>query len=230
MVAVVGTWGCLVVVGWTLVYWPHVPEGFLYGMGLRPSQRTDLFDALYLSLVTVATLGFGDIVPVEGWLRVAVPLQAVVGFALLTAAVSWVLQIYPALTRRRALALRLSLLRRADTANALLRLDSAMAALLLDSLAAEVVGVRIDLSQYAETYYFRDSAPDVSLAAMAGYAAQLAECGQASAREDVRLAAAVLDEALDDLTSLLDKQFLRTGGTAAEILDAYAADHEHSSK
>jgi hypothetical protein len=36
----------------------------------------------------VATLGFGDIVPESEWLRIVVPAQALIGFALLTAAVT----------------------------------------------------------------------------------------------------------------------------------------------
>jgi hypothetical protein len=60
--AVVGTWTVRVVLGWTLVYWPHTPESFVLETGLDPA-RGGLPDALYLSLVTVTTLGFGDIVP-----------------------------------------------------------------------------------------------------------------------------------------------------------------------
>ena len=107
-------------------------------------------------MVTLATLGFGDIVPTTEWLRVAVPLEAMLGFVLLTAAVTWVLQVYPALMRRRALAIRLSLLHRADAARVLAEEDVPMAANLLEDLAGEVVQARVDLTQYAETYYFRD--------------------------------------------------------------------------
>ena len=39
-------------------------------MGVR------VLDAVYVSLVTVARLGFGDVVPRDGWLRIAVPVQA----------------------------------------------------------------------------------------------------------------------------------------------------------
>jgi hypothetical protein len=90
MVAVTGLWTVLIVLGWTLVYWPHISHGFSYAEGLQPTVRTDFLDALYLSLVMVATLGLGDIVPDDGWLRIVAPLQALVGFALLTALVSWV--------------------------------------------------------------------------------------------------------------------------------------------
>ncbi|MEU7860038.1 potassium channel family protein [Nonomuraea sp. NPDC049141] len=129
-------------------------------------------------LVTVATLGLGDIVPAEGWLRVVSPLEALIGFVLLTATVSWVLEIYPTLTRRRVLAIRLALLDR--SAPSVQQLDCAAGASLLESLATEVVRVRIDFTQYAEAYYFHDGEDHSSLAATIGYAAHLAQLGQAA--------------------------------------------------
>ena len=108
MVVVVIAWVALILLGWTLIYWPHLEDGFFISESLQQTTRDGVLDALYLSMVTLATLGFGDIVPTEEWLRVAVPLQAMLGFVLLTAAVTWVLQVYPALMRRRALAIRLS--------------------------------------------------------------------------------------------------------------------------
>src|SRR5436190_1908061 len=100
--------------------------------------------------------------------------EALLGFVLLTAAVTWVLQIYPALTRRRALAIRLSLLRRADAVRVLAEEDVPMAANLLEDLAGELVQVRVDLVQYAETYYFRDGEESVSLPANITTAIELA--------------------------------------------------------
>lgn len=226
MLTVIGVWGVLAVIGWALLYWPHVSGGFAFASG-PAGQNSALLDALYISMVTISTLGFGDIVPASGWLRVANPLEALFGFALLTVAVSWVLQIYPALTRRRVLAIRLTLLHRADTSIALPGLDSAMVAGLLESLATSIVGVRVDLSEYAETYYFREDEPGTSLAATLGYAAELGQAGARSHRADVRLAAAFLNCTLDDFASVLDDKFLHIGGTLPELLDAYAADHGH---
>lgn len=226
MLSVIGVWGVLAVIGWALVYVPHVPSGFVSASGTA-GHDSALLDALYISMVTISTLGFGDIVPASAWLRIANPLEALFGFALLTVAVSWVLQIYPALTRRRVLAIRLTLLRKADTFNALPGLDSAMAAVLLESLATSIVGVRVDLSEYAETYYFREDEPGTSLAATLSYAAELGQAGANSARADVRLAAVYLNCSLDDFASVLDERFLHTGGTLPDLLDAYAADHGH---
>jgi hypothetical protein len=227
MVVVVLAWVAFIVLGWTLVYWPHLDDGFFLSEGLRQTSRGGFPDALYLSMVTVATLGFGDIVPTDEWLRIAVPVQALLGFALLTAAVTWVLQIYPALTRRRALAIRLSLLRRADAVRVLAGEDVPMAANLLEDIAGELVQARVDLTQYAETYYFRDGDASASLAATIGTAIDLARAAERSPRADLRFAGTLLDLALGDFARLVDEQFLRVGGSPQAVLSAYAADHGH---
>ncbi|GGT01179.1 potassium channel family protein [Streptomyces chromofuscus] len=223
MVTVVGMWAFTVVLGWAVIYWPHMPGAFAFSPGSEAAREAALLDSVYLSLVTVATLGLGDIAPGEGWLRVVSPLEALVGFALLTATVSWVLEIYPALTRRRVLAVRLALLRQAAPTPQ--QIDSTSGALLLDSLATEVVRVRIDFTQYAEAYYFHDGEDHSSLAAMVGYAEALARRGQTAQRPEVRLAGDLLTGALADLAVILDQRFLHTGGTPTEVFAAYAADH-----
>ncbi|MFF9392554.1 potassium channel family protein [Streptomyces griseoluteus] len=223
LVTVVSLWTAAIVLGWAVVYWPHMPGAFTFSPGSRAAQQPSLLDSVYLSLVTVATLGLGDIAPSEGWLRVVSPLEALVGFVLLTATVSWVVEIYPALTRRRVLAVRLALLRDADPAPA--QVDCTAGALLLDSLVSDVVRVRIDFTQYAEAYYFHDGEDHSSLAAVAGFAFVLAERGKSARLPEVRLAGALLAGALEDLAGILDQRFLRTGGTPAEVFAAYAADH-----
>lgn len=225
--AVIVVWALLLVSGWALVYWLHLDESFSFSSGLAPAARSDLLDAAYLALVTGATLGYGDIVPTTGWLRVAAPVQAFMGFGLLTAAVTWVLQIYPALRRRRALALRMTMLRRTLSAPALAGLDSPWAAAVLDGLGDALVAVRVDLTQYSETYFFREAEPDAAIAVQLAHAADLARAGAGARRCDVRAAAGVLRTTLDDLAGFLDTQFLHVGGTPEEALAAFARDHGH---
>ncbi|ASQ99034.1 potassium channel family protein [Streptomyces sp. 11-1-2] len=223
MVTVIGMWAVIIILGWAIVYWPYMPEAFTFTPGSKAAQQSALLDSVYLSLVTIATLGLGDVVPTEGWLRLVSPLEALIGFVLLTATVSWMLEIYPALTRRRVLAIRLALLRGSNPTAG--QLDCAVGALLLDSLATDIVRVRIDFTQYAEAYYFHDGEDHASLAAMVGYAAALAERGQAARRPDASLAGDLLARALEDLATTLDQRFLHTGGTPTEVFAAYAADH-----
>ncbi|RZU30803.1 potassium channel family protein [Blastococcus saxobsidens] len=228
LLSVILTWGVTIVAGWTLVYWPHMAEGFSFSSSLDPAQRSDFLDSLYLSLVTVATLGYGDIVPQEPWLRLTSPLQALIGFALLTAAVSWVLQIYPALARRRTLAIRLALLQRAGAARLLPATDSSSSATLLQSLAGDLTQIRVDLTQYAETYYFRETDAVASLPAQLPFARELARAGRESAQEELRLAGTVLAEAVQDYAHLLAQQFPLAGDSTDDVLRNYAADHGYA--
>ena len=105
----VAVWAALAPwLGWALIYLPHMPQGFHFGSELRPEQSFDALAALDLSLVTVATLGFGDITQPSphfgSWHRS----RHCSVFVLLTAAIAWILQVYPALGRRRSVAKRLS--------------------------------------------------------------------------------------------------------------------------
>lgn len=227
MLAVIGVWGLLAVLGWALVYWPHLPEGF-------NSARVDadggqaFLEAVYISMVTISTLGFGDVFPTSDWLRIINPLEALFGFALLTVAVSWILQVYPSLTRRKAFAIRLTLLRDADTVGAIATFDPSSASRLLDDLSVEVVSVRVDLSDFPETYYFREDARSTSLAADLGYVLELADAASTSEHPGVRHSADVLIRALDDFARMLDENFLRTNASTPEVLDAYASEHRHT--
>ena len=225
--AVIITWGVTAVLGWMLIYFPQMPNAVSYSSELNPAERNELIDSLYLSLVTVATLGFGDIVPTSPWLRVAAPLEALFGFMLVTAAVSWVLQIYPALHRRRVLALQLSTLRQARRSDTSLAEIDSIPIDVLTTVAASIVEARNDFTQYGATYYFRDLEADASLAASLGYATDLAAEAAASTQSQVRLAGAMITAAVNSLAELLDQEFLHLGADTFAVVQAYAADHGH---
>lgn len=225
---VVLTWGAMAVLGWAMLYFSLMPEGFAFSSELSPAERNPVFDSMYVSLVTIGTLGFGDIVPTLPWLRVIVPLESLFGFMLLTAAVSWVLQIYPALHRRRVVALELSTLREARRAQPNLDIDAVPTGV-LTGLATAIVEVRNDFNQDGATYYFRDLETDASLAVSIQYATQLADEAAQSEHPQLRLAGALLAAAVDSLAGLLDAEFLQLGGDTAAVIRAYAADHRHTS-
>lgn len=226
MVLVLVTWASLVVAGSALVLLPHLDDGVSYSPGLDPGSRSDVVDALYLSLTSLSTVGYGDLVVTHGALRLLSPVEAVLGFGLLTAAVTWVLQVYPALGRRRALARQLHLLvdRGGDRA---VSGGGGFAAVLLDRLAAQVVQARVDLTQYPETYYFHDRDERTSLPHALPAAWRLADAAGASDDPGTAFAGRVLAGALEDFAELVDRQFLQTGGTAHHTLDRYAQDHRH---
>lgn len=228
LVSVVLAWALLIVAGFTLVYWPHMEEQFFFSSGLNPPARSDLADSVYLSLVTFATLGYGDIVPVQSWLRFVAPLEALVGFVLLSASITWVLQLYPALGRRRSLALQLKSLEQQQLAVALPQLDSSAGADLLSGLSQSLGQSRMDMTQFGHGYYFSD-AVETSLPAHIGYVRELCEAGARSGRQDVRLMAGALASSLDDFATLLREDFIPAAGDTDHVLQAYRADHHRRS-
>lgn len=220
LVAVIAGWAALLAVGWALVYWPFLPDGFLFATGLDPSTQGGFLDALYLSLVTFTTLGYGDIAPTEGLLRLLAPLETLVGFGLLTASITWVLSIYPALSRRRTLAHEILLLRDAEP-------ETEAAGALVGELVSRLTAVRSDFLQYPIIYYFHSTDEKESLARALPYLTRLAEeIGDSDAPAEVRLRSAVLRAAIDDLAETLGANFLSLPSAPTETtFAAYTRDH-----
>ncbi|GAA1262096.1 potassium channel family protein [Arthrobacter pascens] len=225
MAAVIGAWAALAAIGWALLYLPHLPAGFVHAAGVP--QRGDFAEALYISLVTLSTVGFGEIVPAHPLLRLVVALQAVTGFGLLTATVTWILQTYPALNRRRALAHQLNLFREAAGPAGVLSLDPLHAAGLLESMAGNVASVSIDLLAFHETYYFREVEQRGSLPATVAYAQELASEAQRSANPELQFAGRMLHAALDGLADVLRGKFGHPGTTSSDVFDSYELHHRH---
>ncbi|MCU1510413.1 MAG: Ion transport 2 domain protein [Arthrobacter sp.] len=225
MAAVIGAWAGLAAIGWALLYLPHLPAGFVHGAGVP--QRGDFAEALYISLVTLSTVGFGEIVPAHPLLRLVVALQAVTGFGLLTATVTWILQTYPALNRRRALAHQLNLFREAAGPAGVLSLDARHAAGLLESMAGNVASVSIDLLAFHETYYFREVDQRGSLPATVTYAQELASQAQRSENAELQFAGRMLHAALDALAEVLRGKFGHSGTTSSDVFDSYELHHRH---
>jgi hypothetical protein len=225
MAAVIGAWAGLAVIGWALLYLPHLPEGFVYEAGVP--QRGDIAEAVYVSMVTLSTVGFGEIVAAHPLLRLVAAFQAVTGFGLLTATVTWILQTYPALSRRRAVAHHLNLFKEAAGPEGVSSLDPRHAAGLLESLARSVASVSIDLLSFHETYYFREVEQRGSLPATVASAHQLASEAQLSENQELRFAGRMLHAALNDLAEVLRGKFGHSGTTSSEVFDSYALHHKH---
>lgn len=224
------TWVVLQVVGWALVYVPHVSTGFSYSEQVEPGQFAAFAEALYMSIVVLGTLGLGDVVFTQPVLRLVSPVEALIGFVLLTAGISWIMQLYPALARRRAWALHVSHLARADFAAALRGSGAqSSAAGVLHGLAAGAAQVRVDLGQHAETYYFTERDAATCLPTAMNHCAMLADLAEASADASLVSAGATLRAAVDDLAAFLQERFIprADGGTSAYIqaaLDDHGCD------
>ncbi|MFC5730589.1 MULTISPECIES: potassium channel family protein [Nocardioides] len=225
MLLAVGLWTALTISGWALIYLPSMSEGFNFEESLRPDQSSEAVKAVYFSMVTASTLGFGDITPASSELRLLAPVQAFIGFVLLTAAISWILQIYPALGRRRTAAVHLHALAADDTADLVRNGDTGIASSILHAVSRDLAGVAVDMAQYAESYYFVEDDEATSLASNLPYALTLVEAGTGSASREVRSAARVLRSCLQQVTDRVALSHLGVDGSVEEILHAFAEDH-----
>jgi hypothetical protein len=226
-VTVLATWACMLALGWALIYWPHVRSGFRFDPAI--AAGSDFVHALNISLVTLTTLGFGDLTPTSEALRLIVPFEALLGFGLLSASISWLVSMYPALSRRRSLAYEISLLRAADASREL-SLDALtpdVAERLLAELTSRLVAVERDLVHFPITYYFSAGDPRFSLPVAAPYLLELARRGmQDTQPEVVRFRARLLTQAIDDLARTTATRFHGSDtATAEELLRGYARDH-----
>ncbi len=224
-ISVVFAWAAIQAIGWALIYLPHVPEGFSYSEGIDPDVYPDAFEALYFSLVSLSTLGFGEVVPIDPFVRLLSPIQAVTGFALLTGGATWLLQLFPTLARRRSTALHLTLLGRARYPQQLREIDPVLAASVLHTVAERIASVRVDLSQSPESYYFREGEAPTSLGHALPIGQALADAAAQSPQSGVRAAGVVLDEALEDLGACLRDNFGAAGESRADVMESFARDH-----
>ncbi len=161
-------WGVLAILGFALIYLPWMPEGFDSQVGIpRPST---LGDALYYSGVTFFTLGYGEVIALNGGMRALSVIEAGSGFALVTLGISYFTSVYPAYSHQQLLSD--SVLNQADgTADAATLLAQHLAggappevlagelARLRDGLAR----VRAEYGSYPILYHFMASTPERSL-------------------------------------------------------------------
>lgn len=231
LLCIIALWALSLAIGWALIIWPHLPGSFLIDRGLDPVRNDGFLAAFYLSLVTLATLGYGDIAPESSWLRIILPMEALIGFALMTAAISWILSVHPVLARRNHLAREALLLKRSERYGCvtLTGTDNQGLDAVLLNLTEQVVAFHNDLAQFPIAYYFYNANPHSAIEVALPELASIARDARHDDSPATRFQAALLLEALTELASYLGETFLDdeadTAETLEEMLAAYAADH-----
>jgi hypothetical protein len=92
--ATLAVWLSLLIVGFALLYQPGLRAG---EFDIPADTEPGFLLALYTSIVTLSTLGYGDVTPTVPLFQVLAGLEALIGFALLTLAISYVLNVYSVL-------------------------------------------------------------------------------------------------------------------------------------
>jgi hypothetical protein len=226
--AVIGFWGGFVLVGFALIYWPHMPEGFAFQPGLDVAKQGGFDDALYFSMTALASLGTGDVVPAIDGFRILGPLETLIGLALLTAGISWILLLYQVLSDYRALSHEISLLNEAQRQRgaALAELDPGAASSILEDLTSRVLAMRDDLVHSPIAYYFHPRDRRHALPVILPSLIEAVDrCKEPDRDPALQFQATMLRNAIDDLLETVGDRFLGGGLSADEALAAYRHDH-----
>ena len=227
-IAVVGTWATLLAVGWALVFWPQLPQGFTFDPGLDPATHSGFIDALYVSLVNLTSLGYGDISPASSLLRILGPIETMFGLGLLTAGISWLLSIYGAISRRDSLAHEVHLAKEAEErlGEKLADADPQLLETMLAGFSEQLIRARRDLIHFPIVHYFRTEDEERALAGLLPFLGSLAdEAGEESRSHSLRVRAEILRMAIDDFAETLRTRLRFEGESTDETLRNYQNDH-----
>lgn len=145
------TWILGLLLAFALVYVPYI-DGFARDEGIG-FDGPAFVRSLYVSGVALTTVGFGDVVATTNPLRLATTAQAGAGLATFTAAIAYVLSLYPLVAAHRSTALRVNDLR-------LHYPDGAAAVAIaedhseIETLEADLTELHQDLRRFPVLYYF----------------------------------------------------------------------------
>jgi ion channel len=195
--------------------------GLWLGFALVYASVLDLGDSLYKSGEALTTVGFGDVDFGADWLRYVAVAEAAGGFGAFTAAIAYVLSVYPLVTAIRASALFASLAAEAG--------DTSQAAVVTQRLIESHEHVK----RFPVLYYFEsgDEAESMTtlLRAAMSMSAKLREAG-----DDAR--AEPLERALQRLLDDLERDYIggRGGrsraGSPESVIDAFAREHRQETR
>jgi len=225
VVVILLAWAICLATGFAFIYWGVPAENFKVEENVA-GPPNGFWTSFYYSLEVMTTLGFGDIKPIPAWLRLIVTLHTLIGFALVTASMTWILLIFPALSRINLLAVTASALREAEnrTGSQVVCIESEG---VLERLLTGVIQFRVDLIHYPIVYYFRADRDDACLARSIGFIERFAtEAAGDDAPEHIRFVGQALNVALDDLARFLAERFEQVDSTPRRaVFQAYADDH-----
>jgi hypothetical protein len=230
IVVVIFCWAMLVSIGFAFIFWARFPEAFANTSAEHQDVMGRFWSVLYFSLANLSTVGSTEFTPNGNWIRIVASLESLIGISLLTASITWIVLVYPALGRMRTLARRASTLSRAQEQTGVDLLAGDIESLLGD-LAVSVLRTRVDFIHFPIIYYFHADTEGASLGRFLLRLDDLA--GRASKQERperIRLGAALLQLSLEDLAQVLAERFMpgKDLNDARAVFEAVSKDHlEH---
>jgi len=99
----IGFFILMLLTGFALIYLPRMQTDFKITVD---ADNSLIFQAFYFSGVTLLTIGYGDILPVSGFTRIAAIVEGISGIGVISLSITYLLTVYGALERKRAVALK----------------------------------------------------------------------------------------------------------------------------
>jgi len=93
----------MLLTGFALIYLPRLETDFKIDNAAHTHQ---FFQAFYFSGVTLLTIGYGDILPISSPMRIVALIEGASGLAIISLSITYLLTVYNALERKRAVALK----------------------------------------------------------------------------------------------------------------------------
>ncbi len=208
LVAVLLSWVLLLALGFAVIYLGLYPRDFVT---TSPESLTLLSRAIrcvYFSFGALCTFGTFDLNPRTDWLRLIVAAEGLIGISMITASVSWLVLLYPALERQRYIARHVSLLEEAEKKSGLSSVTEFGAPFLM-RLSRELLQVRLDVWLFPISLYFYALQPEFTLAAALPKAQRFAREGMTLERStEIKLAATQLDISVRELCRTIAERVL----------------------
>ena len=171
---------------------------------------------LYFSMGALCTFQTFDLNPRTDWLRLIVAIQGLIGISMITASVSWLVLVYPALARQRSTARWLTLAAEAEERTGLSVQEHDPMFLIV--LEQQIIQARLDLVLFPILFHFYALTPQYTLAKALPTACRYArEAADENQPVKTRLTAMKAQIALEDLARTIAERVL--GGRAGKTPD-----------
>ena len=208
LIAVLLAWILLLCIGFATIYLGLYPQDFSTNAGLDSLHwGSRVLHCLYFSMGALCTFQTFDLNPRTDWLRLIVAMQGLVGISMITASVSWLVLLYPALARQRATARWLTLATEAEERSGLSHDEHDPMFLVM--LEQSIVQARLDLVLFPILLHFYALTPAYTLSTALPTACRFArEAMREGQPVKVRLTGTKLLIALEDLAKTLSDRVL----------------------
>jgi hypothetical protein len=147
-------------IGFALIYLPFI-DRFSYSEPV-PFGSKGIAEALYVSAVSLTTVGFGDVVASSDTLRLVTVAESASGLAAITAAITYLLSVYPLVTRQRSAALHASDLGLTEPAQ-VVRVTMQGGPTVLADLQHALIEAHQNVTRFPVLYYFHPEQPEESM-------------------------------------------------------------------